>query len=491
MRAACPALHRWPAHPVRFLSQCRILAERRGSAIAIMGIAATLGLVGVAPLFSPAFGREPTEKTIVLSDAIGPEIDAAERQAYGLFPDLDCFQTGRLLERANGSVRLEYTCDPPSTPAAQAGWWTHAVTADAVALTRLHVSLVDAHQREPADSAANPAVEAACLRRLLLRQASRLDYETASELAGVLRFEYSETEEGRWAAAIADDLERLSGQRTALIHRGTVVQHEGRTEFLIFAGYYGLWLGIATPIALDADGPETFGASILLIPATTFALAHFWSREANLSDARAAMMSFGAHLGTWQGIGWSVYADRDGRDVVAVGEFAGLAGLFAAGALTSRVEFSEGDAALTGAALPWGAWFGVVGATLAGSEGDGILASALFASDALVLATGFGAKDARVSEKRVRLINLVGLAGGIAGAGACLLGSVDDGKTYIGVAGAGSIAGLIAGAHWTRGVDREKDFGWVAPQLLMRPDPAVPGSTEACLALSLRLPASR
>lgn len=120
----------------------------------------------------------------------------------------------------------------------------------------------------------------------------------------------------------------------------------------------------------------------------------------------------------------------------------------------------------------------------------------LVASDGLVSGTAIGARKARMSEGRVRIISLMGVVGTVAGFGIDLLFEVDESSTAFSIAGIGSVAGLALGANMTKNYDRGKSLALapeyskgnscrVSPQLVLRPDPFQPG--KRMLSAGLRL----
>lgn len=216
--------------------------------------------------------------------------------------------------------------------------------------------------------------------------------------------------------------------------------------------------GIATPIFLEAESSQAYASGLLLGGPLSILIAHGLTKEARISKGRAAMISLGGHLGTWQGIGWTAMLDWEAKNVIGMGELGGLAGIGAATFLTSKIDFLEGHARLTSSGLHWGAWFGLVFGILADHDGDDILRDTLIGSDVLTLGIAIAMKDVRMSKSRVRLINLAGVLGTVFGFGIDLLAEVDEARTAFGIAGLGSVAGLAMGRHFTRNLDKEKDL---------------------------------
>ncbi len=236
---------------------------------------------------------------------------------------------------------------------------------------------------------------------------------------------------------------------------GALRDQRGRTELLIFSGYYGLWLGIATPVALDATLPQGVALGLLLGAPVSFVAARQLTREAEMSRGRSIIILLGGYWGTWQGIGWSIVAKQEARFAVGMGELLGLAGVGLSSLLTRDRVPSEGHAALTSAGLEWGAWFGVIGAILAkdDSEDKNMLRDMLIGSNLTILANSWFFRHTQMSQTRVRLINLAGVAGAITGFGVDLLFEISDLRTVFSIAGTASVLGLLAGKRWTRNFD--------------------------------------
>jgi len=396
-------------------------------------------------------------KLIALSDSIGTEIDQTERASYHLFPDINGFQSARILQSGDANFRLEYSCQN------EQGIIQHQVkkiSATAVELTRLHIQLTNDYRKLATAKALSPQEEAALLYRLALKYASQADYEMTEKLLEDLIAEFPSSEYALKIQEAQLNLGQLVKNRKALFKKGALLEQGGRTNLLIFSGYYGVWLGIATPMALNASSEKAYAAGLLIGAPASVLLTHELTKSANMSVGRATMITLGGHLGTWQGLGWSGIADWEAEGVVGMGELAGLVGIGAAAYLTSQYDFSEGHAALTSAGLEWGAWFGFVFAMIADHKDDQVLRDMLIGSDLFVLTTGLTTRNVQMSNTRVRLINLAGVMGAVFGFGLNLLLEVDDTATAFGIAGLGSVGGAIIGKNLTRNFDRNKDLAY-------------------------------
>lgn len=401
-----------------------------------------------------ALTQTEDRQIISLSDSIGAEIDAAERAKYSLFPDLDGFQSARIIRLKASAYRLEYSF----TDTLGKHHKSRKISAPAVELTKLHVRLIEEHQASQPTKATDDSLQAAIIYRLGLRYAAQNRHELTSVLFGDLLQNYPQSPQALQAKENYAGLDQLWKTKKALFWKGALLDQSGRTQLLIFSGYYGLWLGIATPSALKADSPQAFALGLLLGAPISLGIASGATKEANISDGRATMIALGGHLGTWQGIGWAAVGEAEGNTVTGMGEIAGLAGIGAAAWLTSQTDFSPGHAALTSSGLQWGAWFGLVVGALANLEDNDLVRASLIGSDALILGTGMAAKEVSISKTRVRLLNLAGAIGTVFGFGLDLLFEIDDASAIFGIAGLGSVAGMAIGVNMTRDFDKGKDL---------------------------------
>jgi len=421
-----------------------------------------------------------------LSETIGADIDSMERDRYHLFPDIRGFESARLVRLENGAYRLEFVARGASGSTTK----SRRISAEAFEQTRLHVALTEAYLRQPAIAGPDSANEAELLHRLSLRYASQARYDIASVLAEDLRGAFPETDHGRWASETAPQMEFLVKRRRAFIWPGALLDQRGRTDLLVFSGYYGLWLGVAIPVVFESESAQAYAAGLLLAPPICIVAANAATKEANIPQGQATIISLGGRLGTWQGIGWSAMSDADGNTTVGAGVLAGLGGIAAAIPVAKAGGFSEGHAAIMNSALYWGSWFGAVFGVLANhdeTQDHGILPDMLIASDTAILGAGIAARNVRLSKGRMRLINLAGVLGTAMGFGVDLLFEVDNEEPVFAIAGAGSIAGLAIGSAMTRRYDQGKDLAMAhAANPVVATSPAAPRPTLRAPLFSVR-----
>lgn len=417
-------------------------------------VVAALVSIATALLTAAAASAAPP---VPLTDRVGPEIDPNERTRYGLFPDLRDFEAARF-EPAGDGYRLVYVERVGGGPRER----SRSVSRAGFEQTAWHVAFTDEYESLAAgDTLAVAGSEPDLLRRLALRYASRRRYDLASAIAGDLRAGYAGAPAALWAAEAQPRFEALAGPRRALFWPGSLLDQRGRTDLLVFSGMYGLWLGTAIPVALEADDAQAYAAGLLVAPAACVLIAANVTRDRPIPKGQATIIALGGHLGTWQGLGWSGLGDADGEKVVATGVATGLAGILLAVPISNAVGFTEGHAEITNAGMYWGGWFGLVESILTGRDEDSEespLADMLIGSDLGVVTAAIAARGARLSEGRMRLINLCGVLGTAFGGGLALLTEADDDQAVIGLLGAGSVGGLVLGIHATRAYDRGKEL---------------------------------
>jgi len=293
-----------------------------------------------------------------------------------------------------------------------------------------------AAQVTPADSAA-----------ILLATAAAFETEGERAVADALYRHIVEHFPGTPAAESAQA--RLGGRTTA----------GGETELRVWATTYGLWMGVAIPLAFESEEPEAFGAGLLLGGPAGYLAAHQFVRSRPVSPGQARAISWGGTWGAIQGAGWALVLDfEDDRieDRIWSMIAGGAIGTFG-GVLASRSEITPGTATAATAGSLWGLWFGLAASVLADAGEDPTVAASMLTGNAGLVAGALAGSRVPLSRGRTRLISLGGVIGGFAGLGAALIAEVDDEQSAIALPLVGRIAGLIAGGVLTRGDDLEAD----------------------------------
>jgi hypothetical protein len=254
-------------------------------------------------------------------------------------------------------------------------------------------------------------------------------------------------------------------------------ERPGRTELILFGATHGAWLGIAVPLMFRSEEPAAYGLGLLVGAPAGFLAARAYANAFQPTEGQARAITFGGTWGTWQGFGWGEvldigseryyepcppespnlpcgYVDSQPEARVTVAVLGGLAGI-ATGAILARKPITAGTAAAVGSGGLWGTWFGFAGGIVAGLEDDALLASTLVMGNAGLVALGIAAPAWHTTEGRVRLVNVGGVIGALAGAGIVLIAQPDDEKVLMAIPLATSVAGLVAGVQLTRDRDPE------------------------------------
>ena len=255
---------------------------------------------------------------------------------------------------------------------------------------------------------------------------------------------------------------------------GRQSQAGGETELKVWSTTYGIWLGLMVPLALDANGPEPYGAGLLLGAPAGFFGSRAFARSRPLSLGQARAITWGGTWGAFHGLAWASAFNLGGGDRLVGGEaliheeeseeavfasmIVGSAMGVAGGALAARREIAPGTATSATLGTLWGAWFGLGSSILFDLDEDPTWATVMLAGDAGLVAGALAGSRWRLSRSRARLISVGGLIGTVAGFGVVLLADTSDEDVAIGVAMTGSVAGLALGAALTRGHAAEEDI---------------------------------
>jgi hypothetical protein len=248
----------------------------------------------------------------------------------------------------------------------------------------------------------------------------------------------------------------------------------GRTELLVGGTTYGAWLGIAIPLAFDADGPEAYGIGLLAGAPIGFLAARAFANAHPLTEGQARAITFGGTWGTWQGAGWAqvlrlgrrtepcpwdpaeeCFVGDSTTETIAAMIGGGLAGI-GTGVALARRPIRAGTATAVSFGSGWGTAYGFGTSVLLGQEDDERLtwALGLVGGNLGIVASAILAERMGLSRERARLISIAGVAGGLAGLGLDLLIQPNDSRVAIGIPMATSVAGLVLGTVWTRDHDQ-------------------------------------
>lgn len=305
-------------------------------------------------------------------------------------------------------------------------------------------------------------VTAADSAEVLLDAATRFAAEGRPDVAEALYRSILE----RFPSTPAAEVARLRLGET----RAAGTAGSGRVELEVWTTLYGLWLGTAVPGALGAESSEAYGFGLLLGGPLGFVAGKRIAGSRALTEGQARAITLGGTWGSWQGLGWAQvmdlgsesacypdgyggeYCSNEGgtsEETLTAMILCGAAGI-ATGAVLSNHTISPGVATAVNFGALWGTWFGFGFGDLVGLEGDELLAATLMGGDAGLLAMALKAPEWNPTRSRVRIVSIYGVIGTVSALGLDLLLQPDDDKVAIGIALAGSVAGLALGAGATR-----------------------------------------
>jgi hypothetical protein len=224
----------------------------------------------------------------------------------------------------------------------------------------------------------------------------------------------------------------------------------GVVQLMVYGGVYGAWLSAAIPIGLGVDDAASVGACMLITSPVAVFVAHEYGQHTHVSRGQAGTISIVGNWATWQGLGWALAGDADGQDAVLAGALAGTGAIFATALLVRGREISPGQATVLHSATYWSAWYGIVGAGIAGADDKGFIYSTLAASTAGLLAGAAWGTGHDISASRARLISLGGMLGTLMGWGVVLLSDPEDDSVLWAIPGATGLCGLGFGWWHTR-----------------------------------------
>lgn len=312
---------------------------------------------------------------------------------------------------------------------------------------------------EPSSAQVAPGDTAA----VLLRTAIEFEVQGDGDLARALYLHISERYPG--TAAADEALERLTRPGAERLDRMS------RLELPVFGTLYGLWLGVAVPVALGEGDSEAYGAGLLAgVPLGLFS-ALAVQRSQQYTEGQARAISWGGIWGSWQGLGWtdvlgigqdevcSQYGcyetDNNSEELFTAMIVGGLAGI-ATGAVIARNPVRSGVSSAAQGGSTWGSIYGAmlarVGDSDDGGDSDGVLLASLLGGNAGLVAGELLGSSYDVSRSRVRLINLGALGGGLVGLGIDLLTDPGD-NAVIAIPLVSSVTGLAIAMVATRGRD--------------------------------------
>jgi hypothetical protein len=248
-----------------------------------------------------------------------------------------------------------------------------------------------------------------------------------------------------------------------LLQQPKPISGMGRAGLVGFGTLFTTWFGVGTLVLLDAEEPVPYGVALIAGPLVGLSGSLNLTRESELSDGQASLITLGGTWGIWQAVGAATLADAGDKPTVGASMAGGAIGLALASSIVSRRDISPGDATLINFGGAWGTWFAICGAMVVRERDKDnrnfILSRAMIGGNAGLLTMAAWSTKLSMSRARARLINIGGIIGTLYGLGASILLEIEpEARTFWGFMGLGGMVGLTAGAYFTRNYDTQASY---------------------------------
>ena len=250
-----------------------------------------------------------------------------------------------------------------------------------------------------------------------------------------------------------------------------------RAGLVGFGTLFTTWLGIGTLVLLDVNEPGPNGLVLIAGPVGGLLGSLSLTRESELTDGQASLITLGGTWGIWQAVGAANLAGADEKLTVGASMVGGALGLALASGIVSGRDISPGDATLINFGGIWGTWFAICGAMAVRSRDQDnsnfILSSAMTGGNVGLSTMAAWSTKLNMSRARARLINISGIVGTLYGLGASILLDIEsEDRTFWSLMGLGGMVGLAAGAHFTRNYDTPESYFTESGMGLLNLEPA-------------------
>ena len=248
-----------------------------------------------------------------------------------------------------------------------------------------------------------------------------------------------------------------------LLQQPKPISNMSRAGLVGFGTFYTTWLGVGTLILLDVEDPSLYGLASIAGPVGGLLGSLSLTRESELSDGQASLVTLGGTWGIWQAVGAASLADADEKLRVGASMVGGALGLALASGIVSGRDISPGDATLINFGGIWGTWFSICGAMAARDRSSDsskfVLGSAMMGGNIGLSAMAAWSTKLNMSRARARLINIGGIVGTLYGLGTSILLDIEpEDRSFWSLMGIGGMVGLTAGSYFTRNYDTPESY---------------------------------
>ena len=197
-----------------------------------------------------------------------------------------------------------------------------------------------------------------------------------------------------------------------LLQQPKPISNISRAGLVGFGTLYTTWLGVGTLVLLEVSEPGPNGLVLIAGPLGGLLGSLSLTRESELTDGQASLITLGGTWGIWQAVAAANLANADEKLTVGASMVGGALGLALASSIVRGRDISPGDATLINFGGIWGTWFAICGAMAARNRdqdnSDFILGSAMMGGNIGLSTMAAWSTKLNMSRAHARLINYRG-----------------------------------------------------------------------------------
>ena len=314
------------------------------------------------------------------------------------------------------------------------------------------------------------SLEAELIYEDALKQAVDGEYDTALRRLDWLSASYPDTAHGRLATDKKQEI-------AILLQQPKPISGMSKAGLVGFGTLYTTWLGVGTLILLDVDEGGPYGLALIAGSVGGLLGSLSLTRESELSDGQASLITLGGTWGIWQAVAAANLASAGEKLGVGASMVGGALGLALASGIVKDRDISSGDATLINFGGIWGTWFSICGAMAVRDRSSDsskfVLGSAMMGGNAGLSTMAAWSTKLNMSRARARLINIGGIVGTLYGLGTSILLDLEpEDRVFWSLMGLGGMVGLTAGSYFTRNYDTPESYFTESSMGLLNLEPA-------------------
>ena len=309
---------------------------------------------------------------------------------------------------------------------------------------------------ENADLHSLQALEARLIYEDAIQQIVDEKYDKALKRLDWIISTYPETTHGQLATGKREEI-------AVLLQQPKPIGGMSRAGLVGFGTLFTTWVGIGTLRLLDVEEAVPYGLVLIAAPLSGLFGSLNLTRESELSDGQASLLTLGGTWGIWQAVGAAELAGAGEKAAVGASIAGGTIGLALAGSIVRGRDINPGDATLINFGGIWGTWFAICGSMAVRDRSrdnrNFILSSAMIGGNVGLTTMAMWSTKLNMSRARARLINIAGIVGTLYGLGTSILLDIDsEDRTFWSLMGLGGAVGLTAGSYFTRNYDTQASY---------------------------------